>query len=301
MLFRSPGGGIVVVGATQPGIDIWEVAPVNGWGNLADAQKLADDLEYGGLSDWQLPNVVVLKAMYEQADRFACADETDCASSFAAEGYWGSSVGIDSLAAGEGIALSFDTGQELKDSTDAAYAIRPVRTFQMTPPPSPTTTTPPSTTTTTTIPSSQWTQLGVASVAPVCSNWPSNESVANVIDKKTGSKYLCLQASGGQGLAGVDFTLVAAGDVYGFKITTANDCQRRDPGAVTFQTADSLSGPWSDVGTATFELARDRNTKSALISLGRTAAPAPSRYARMIVTARQNTWDGCSEIGRAHV
>lgn len=290
----GPGGGVVVIGATQPGVDIWEVAPVNGWGNLADAQILADELEFGGKSDWQLPNKVVLKAMYAEADRFSCSDDSDCATAFGAEAYWASSIGVDDLAPDEGLAVSFESGEEIIDTLQAALAIRPVRTFQMTPPPSPTTTTLPPTSTTSTIPSSQWTRLAVTAVSPVCSGWPSTEAVENAIDNSTSTKYLCVHAFGAQGHGGVDFTLAAPGDVYGFKITTANDCERRDPGAIKFQTGVASFGPWSDAGTATFPLARDRKTKSALISLERATGPAPSRYIRMIVTARQNTWDYCS-------
>lgn len=289
----GPGGGVVVIGATQPGVDIWEVAPVNGWGTLADAQILADELEFGGKSDWQLPNKVVLEAMYAEADRFSCSDDSDCATAFGAEAYWASSIGVDYLAPDEGLAVSFESGEEVIDTLQAALAIRPVRTFQMTPPPSPTTTTLPPTSTTSTIPSSQWTRLAVAAVSPVCSSWPSTEAVSYANDNDANTKYLCVSAFGAQGHGGVDFTLAAPGDVYGFKITTANDCERRDPGAVKFQTGEAASGPWSDAGTATFPLARDRKTKSALVSLERATGPTPSRYIRMIVTARQNTWDFC--------
>lgn len=296
----GPGGGIVFVAASQPGVDMWEVAPVNGWGSYSEAQQLADDLDFGGVTDWQLPTRDLLKTLAGEADRFACSDDTDCVAAFAADGYWTSE-----LEGEDGKVVSFDTGDDIVDSLTAGYVVRPVRKFQMVPPVT-TTTTPPSTTTTTTIPDSQLVKLGVASVAPVCSNWPANEAVANAVDGNVDTKYLCFAPLGGLAFAGVDFTLLAPARVYGMKFTTANDCVSRDPRGAAVQTADAPSGPWSEAGSATLTVISGRKTQSALHRFEMSSDPVESRHHRLMFTSRSSFfsdcfWDKGTEIQIAEV
>lgn len=283
----GPGGGIVFVGGSQPGVDMWEVAPVNGWGAQAAAQQMADDLDFGGVTDWQLPTKDLLKTLHQEADRFACGEGTDCIGAFAPDGYWTSET-----SGSDGRVVSFDTGDDFLDTNSASYVVRPVRKFQIVPPVT-TTTAAPSTTTTTTIPDSALVKLAVASVSPVCTSWPGGEDVNKSIDGNKGTKFLCVAGPAGLGFGGVDFTLRADSSVNALKLTTANDCPGRDPTGVLVQAGPGSSGPWTTVASKVISLSRARGTQSALLRLDVDGSVGPTRYYRVLFTDRipVESWD----------
>ena len=123
----GPAGGVVFVGADTAGVDMWEAAPVNGFGTLQDAKDMILDFDLGGFVNWQLPSVELANAMWDQADLFACSDETDCATAFAEDVYWTGDE-VDGGAATK----SFVDGSESADAVTATYYFRPVRQFRMT-------------------------------------------------------------------------------------------------------------------------------------------------------------------------
>ena len=123
----GPAGGIVFVGADTPGTDMWEAAPVNGYGTLEDAKDMILGFDLGGFINWQLPSAQIAEEMWKQADVFACADEADCSSAFAADVYWTGDE-VDGGAATK----SFVDGSDSADAVTATYYFRPVRLFRMT-------------------------------------------------------------------------------------------------------------------------------------------------------------------------
>ena len=64
---------------------MWEAVSVNGYGTHDEAIADSDDLEFGGVTDWELPTIENLEAMYEQADIFSCGDASDCITAYAAD------------------------------------------------------------------------------------------------------------------------------------------------------------------------------------------------------------------------
>lgn len=121
----GPGGGIVFVGGGKPSDLMWEAADVNGYGTHAEALKDADEFVFGGVTDWELPTIEILDAMYEQADAFACADGTDCTIAYADDAYWS----FDQDDNAQVIAKSFvDGSTTVVDPTEIHY-YRPVRNF----------------------------------------------------------------------------------------------------------------------------------------------------------------------------
>jgi len=78
----GPAGGIVVRGATEPGVAMWEVAPMNGYGTFDEAFALVDDLEFGGQTGWILPSTEVVGYIRSALLSFACPADTDCGTEF---------------------------------------------------------------------------------------------------------------------------------------------------------------------------------------------------------------------------
>ena len=126
----GPAGGLVVVGANSPDTDMWEVAPLNGYGTYEDAVALVEDLEFGGATDWELPNEAVVDSINGILAGFACAADTDCASEFGSGTYWSADTK-------DGEPIVFSVGDESTVQPAVAgstHFIRPVRTFRMTDP-----------------------------------------------------------------------------------------------------------------------------------------------------------------------
>lgn len=123
----GPGGGIVFIGSDNAGVDMWEAAPVNGYGTLQDAQEMILGFDLGDFVNWQLPTAELADEMWKNADLFACADDADCSSAFADDVYWTSDE-VD----GGVVTKSFVDGSESADAVTATYYFRPVRKFRMT-------------------------------------------------------------------------------------------------------------------------------------------------------------------------
>ncbi|MEY2626677.1 MAG: hypothetical protein RJB08_436 [Actinomycetota bacterium] len=124
----GPGGGLVVIGATEPGVEMWEVAPLNGYGTYLDAIGQLDDLNFGDVNGWTLPAANVNESIRNQLTGFACADDTDCATQFGDATYWTSDTQD-----GKHVVVSFADGSTSVADDDATHFIRPVRSFQMVP------------------------------------------------------------------------------------------------------------------------------------------------------------------------
>lgn len=122
----GPGGGYVVVGATEPGVDMWEVAPLNGYGTFLDAIGQLDDLNFGDVNGWTLPGANVNDSIRTQIAGFACADDTDCATQFGDATYWTSD-----MQDGKHVVVAFADGSTSVAEDESTHFIRPVRTFQM--------------------------------------------------------------------------------------------------------------------------------------------------------------------------
>lgn len=124
----GPGGGVVVSVVEDEGMFAWEVAPLNGFGTHLEASVLVDDLEFGGVDDWQLPTDEVADFIFDRIEVFACPADTDCGSAFGAEAYW------LMVSAGEVPAVvSFVDGSTTLAAADARHFIRPVRVFEVLP------------------------------------------------------------------------------------------------------------------------------------------------------------------------
>lgn len=122
----GPGGGIVFQGGDKPADEMWEAAPVNGFGTFDQAVAAVEDFDFGGLTDWVLPTSALIDVMYEQADVFACVEGTDCATAYAPGTYW-----TADKADGGANAKSFVDGSNTADAVTATYYYRPVRAFRM--------------------------------------------------------------------------------------------------------------------------------------------------------------------------
>ena len=148
----GPGGGIVVFGTTDPNVDMWEVAPLNGYGTYEDAVIFIEELEFGGKTGWELPPSEAVGRIREALGNFACAPETDCGSEFGDDTYW--TADIEN---GQPVVVSIGDGKTEPAAAGSTHFIRPVRKFRIevaeaaatTTEPT-TTTTPPTTTTTST-------------------------------------------------------------------------------------------------------------------------------------------------------
>jgi len=155
----GPGGGIVVFGTTDPNVDMWEVAPLNGYGTYDDAVIFIEELEFGGKTGWELPPSEAVGRIREALGNFACAPETDCGSEFGDDTYWTADVEN-----GQPVVVSIGDGKTEPAAAGSAHFIRPVRKFRIevaeaaatttepTATTEPTTTTTSTTTTTTTLP-----------------------------------------------------------------------------------------------------------------------------------------------------
>jgi len=193
----GPGGGIIFATPADGGAYL-EAAPVNGlapWGCLGrevkttgtfgsgdtdtesiancgdtsdfSAAHLADSLDYGGVSDWYVPSVAELKALYAQRDKFECSD-VRCMAIVPDAAYWSSTAASDSTA--DAVYVSFTDGSDNIDYRLASLYVRPIRKFTVTVPTTtttaPTTTTSTTTTTTSTTTTSTTTTSTTTTVAP---------------------------------------------------------------------------------------------------------------------------------------
>ncbi len=122
----GPAGGIVVLGGANPEVEMFEVAPVNGFGTFEEGRLMVGQFVFGGFDDWYLPSANMIETMFARADRFACGAETDCASAYAASGYWAMDP-----ESGESVAMSFETGDWVEVDGASRYYVRPVRGFYM--------------------------------------------------------------------------------------------------------------------------------------------------------------------------
>lgn len=122
----GPAGGIVVQGGETTEDEMWETAPVNGYGTFDEAVADVEDFTFGGLDGWVLPSATVIDVMYDNADLFACAEGTDCITSYAPASYWTSDV-----SEGGANVKSFVDGGYTVDPVTATNYYRPVRSFRM--------------------------------------------------------------------------------------------------------------------------------------------------------------------------
>ena len=122
----GPAGGIVVQGGETTEDEMWETAPVNGFGTFDEAVADVEDFSFGGFDDWVLPSSTIIDVMYDNADLFACTEGTDCVTSYAPGTYWTSEAVDDGANA-----KSFVDGGYTADFTTATYYYRPVRSFRM--------------------------------------------------------------------------------------------------------------------------------------------------------------------------
>jgi len=122
----SPTGGIVVLGADDPDADMWEVAPVNGYGTHGDATSAAATFEFGGENNWELPSLTVVGHIRDAIAEFACAENTDCGTAFGSEPYW-----MAAGQSGQPQVVSFLDGSTTTPLGGARNYYRPVRKFRM--------------------------------------------------------------------------------------------------------------------------------------------------------------------------
>ena len=166
----GPGGGIVVFGTTDPNVDMWEVAPLNGYGTYDDAVIFIEELEFGGKTGWELPPSEAVGRIREALGNFACAPETDCGSEFGDDTYWTADVEN-----GQPVVVSIGDGKTEPAAAGSAHFIRPVRKFRIAVPqvgettiPATTTTEPPTTTTSTTLPPTTTVEARTCGEGGVC-------------------------------------------------------------------------------------------------------------------------------------
>lgn len=120
----GPAGGIVIVAdyiLSEPPTLI-EVAPVTWFGDSVTARVYAQNLNFGGFDDWQLPTQSQILSMRRDRARFVCSANVRCTNGFHNSTYWTGEGGNP-----KGILNFAGTEAPEPAAAKSAHFVRPVR------------------------------------------------------------------------------------------------------------------------------------------------------------------------------